>query len=356
VELTFLQPVAASDDPLQRFALNKAEDRLEEYAAMLQKVPLLEADDTSEDDDRETNCNGSAKDGPSPQLAEVQWLYGKYNPEKLADVPALAAKYGAEKLLVMVRKKYKEQEAAGADPVATWVVPSSTALAEINRMYGKYNPEKLADVPALAAKYGVEKLLVMMRKKYSQQEQAATSPEPTGKAAAKELQNHIAQHGTKDVGKINRLRRASLAPDQPAAAVMMAAAPDTAGPLAEVERLYGKYNPEKLADVPALAAKYGAQKLLAMVRKKYSQQEWPGSSPQLAEVQWLYGKYNPEKLADVPALAAKYGEEKLLVMVRKKYSGQEGKQAPQGADLAERSQTPPGRHSSQAQVTVGKRT
>ena len=296
MELTFLQPVAASDDPLQRFALNKAEDRLEEYAAMLQKVPLLEADDTSEDDDRETNCNGSAKDGPSPQLAEVQWLYGKYN------------------------------------------------------------PEKLADVPALAAKYGVEKLLVMMRKKYSQQEQAATSPEPTGKAAAKELQNHIAQHGTKDVGKINRLRRASLAPDQPAAAVMMAAAPDTAGPLAEVERLYGKYNPEKLADVPALAAKYGAQKLLAMVRKKYSQQEWPGSSPQLAEVQWLYGKYNPEKLADVPALAAKYGEEKLLVMVRKKYSGQEGKQAPQGADLAERSQTPPGRHSSQAQVTVGKRT
>jgi hypothetical protein len=193
VELTFLQPVAASDDPLQRFALNKAEDRLEEYAAMLQKVPLLEADDTSEDDDRETNCNGSAKDGPSPQLAEVQWLYGKYNPEKLADVPALAAKYGA-------------------------------------------------------------------------------------------------------------------------------------------------------------------QKLLAMVRKKYSQQEWPGSSPQLAEVQWLYGKYNPEKLADVPALAAKYGAEKLLVMVRKKYSGQEGKQAPQGADLAERSQTPPGRHSSQAQVTVGKRT
>ena len=76
-------------------------------------------------------------------------------------------------------------------------------------------------------------------------------------------------------------------------------------------------------------------------------------SPQMAEIQRLYGTYNPEKLAEAPALAAKYGEEKLLMMVRKKYSGQEGKQAPQGADLAERSQTPPGWHSTQAQVTVG---
>ena len=49
---------------------------------------------------------------PSAALAEVSRLYGKYNPEKLVDVPTLVAKYGEGKLLSMVQKKYKEQETA----------------------------------------------------------------------------------------------------------------------------------------------------------------------------------------------------------------------------------------------------
>ena len=39
--------------------------------------------------------------------------------------------------------------------------------------------------------------------------------------------------------------------------------------LDEVRRLYSKYSAEKLASVPALVAKHGEVKLLAMVRKKY---------------------------------------------------------------------------------------
>jgi hypothetical protein len=44
--------------------------------------------------------------------------------------------------------------------------------------------------------------------------------------------------------------------------------------------------------VDALVGKYGEGRLLEMVRKKYG----------LVEVQRLYGKHNPEKLVDVPAL------------------------------------------------------
>ena len=57
----------------------------------------------------------------------------------------------------------------------------------------------------------------------------------------------------------------------------------------EVEALYTTYNPEKLADVDKLLAKYGADKLLAMVRKKYARRE----------VEALYGKHNPEKLVKI---------------------------------------------------------
>jgi hypothetical protein len=100
-----------------------------------------------------------------------------------------------------------------------------------------------------------------------------------------------------------------------------------------VQRLYGKYNPEKLAEVGALAAKYGEDKLLDMVRRKYRDQEVAsqaavgGPSARMQEVRRLYGKYNPEKLMEVDTLAAKYGEDRLLGMVQKKYREQEGSES-----------------------------
>jgi hypothetical protein len=46
----------------------------------------------------------------------------------------------------------------------------------------------------------------------------------------------------------------------------------------EIEELYEQHNPDKLPEVDMLAAKYGEQRLLAMVRKKYAANQPGGSS------------------------------------------------------------------------------
>jgi hypothetical protein len=170
----------------------------------------------------------------------------------------------------------------------------SPKVAEVKRLYGKYNPEKLGDVPTLLAKYGEDKLLAMVRKKYEAQEMPASErgPPPTapqapplaevyGADAARAMQQEIAQHGTANIQKIARLRRASVqqVPQSPRTSPQYNIQPQqkeqVSPKVAEVKRLYGKYNPEKLPDVPTLLAKYGEDKLCAMVRKKYEAQEGP---------------------------------------------------------------------------------
>ena len=124
----------------------------------------------------------------------------------------------------------------------------------------------------------------------------------------------------------------------------MASAPSAA--VAEVERLYREHNPEKVADVPKLAAKYGEAKLLAMVRKKYGVVAVPSGGPtaKRQEIDALYAQHNPEKLGDVEKLVGKYGEDKLLTMVRKKYRvGQPAaaSPSPQKPAASPSSQSPP---------------
>jgi DNA-binding protein Fis len=178
--------------------------------------------------------------GRSPKVTEVRRLYGKYNPEKLAEVAGLVDKYGEDKLLAMVMKKYREQEEAAAagpeQPDSQGYSPGgqSPKEAQVRRLYGKYNPEKLADVPGLVQKYGEDQLLAMVMKKYREQEAAAAA-----------------------------------GPEEPDSPGYFPTSPK----VAQVQRLYGKYNPEKLADVPGLVGKYGEDKLLAMVMKKYKEQE-----------------------------------------------------------------------------------
>ena len=82
----------------------------------------------------------------------------------------------------------------------------------------------------------------------------------------------------------------------------------------EIEALYGANNPEKLADVDTLLEKYGVDRLLAMVRKKY------GVPPPRKQIEAYYARHNPQKLPEVDGLLAKYGEERLLAMVKKKYA------------------------------------
>jgi hypothetical protein len=96
----------------------------------------------------------------------------------------------------------------------------------------------------------------------------------------------------------------------------------------EIERLYARHNPAKLGpELENLIAKYGERRLLAMARKKYgvvttgAGDDMCTRSERRLEIERLYAQHNPEKLAQVGELAAKYGEKKLLAMVRKKYAG-----------------------------------
>jgi len=154
-------------------------------------------------------------------LLEVERLYAEHNPAKLHDVPKLAVKYGEAKLLAMVRKKYGAAAAAPpppADPPAA----QSEARREIEALYREHNPEKLAEVDGLLAKYGEARLLAMVRKKYQNLIKQSPPPpstpppvpaelaEPTGRAAAAALREHIKHSGTTDVKTIDRLRRASV--------------------------------------------------------------------------------------------------------------------------------------------------
>ena len=63
----------------------------------------------------------------------------------------------------MVRKKYKVGQPGGA---ATPRTAKTKAVLEIEALYRKHNPEKLAEVDGLLTKYGEAKLLAMIKKKY----------------------------------------------------------------------------------------------------------------------------------------------------------------------------------------------
>jgi hypothetical protein len=63
-------------------------------------------------------------------------------------------------------------------PAAAEVAAAIRRVAEVNRLYGKYNPEKLVDVASLVEKYGDKKLLGMVQKKYKKQEMATPAVTP----------------------------------------------------------------------------------------------------------------------------------------------------------------------------------
>jgi hypothetical protein len=130
----------------------------------------------------------------------------------------------------------------------------------VDRLYGKYSPEKLGDVDTLVAKYGEVKLLGMVRKKYAEQEGLPASPPAAAAASPSALLSPAAaaraSAGAPAAGAISPVTEYGVSPER-----------------VEVDSLYGKYNPEKLGDVDTLVAKYGEVKLLAMVRKKYAERE-----------------------------------------------------------------------------------
>ena len=69
----------------------------------------------------------------------------------------------------MAEVETEEAAAAEAEAAAAAVPPPVAVSAkrqEIDALYAKHNPEKLGDAPKLIAKYGEDKLLTMVRKKY----------------------------------------------------------------------------------------------------------------------------------------------------------------------------------------------
>ena len=70
--------------------------------------------------------------------------------------------------------------------------------AELEALYEEHNPSKLADVDALAAKYGEAKLLAMARKKYGLPPPSAALPP---RATSRPLRLHTSALGSRDSGR-----------------------------------------------------------------------------------------------------------------------------------------------------------
>ena len=63
--------------------------------------------------------SSAARIGASAHIQEVQRLYSNHNPRKLADIPVLIEKYGEDKLLLMVQRKYGATPSNAAEPCTT---------------------------------------------------------------------------------------------------------------------------------------------------------------------------------------------------------------------------------------------
>jgi hypothetical protein len=195
---------------------------------------------------------------------------------------------------------------------------------EIESIYLEHNPAKLEEVPSLIDKYGEVKLLTMVRKKYKQQRLSDRTLQEQEERELAALATPMARPSTQIEVQVRQLedeRTVSQTPLSPRRE------------REEIEALYAAHEPPKLEQVDTLLAKYGARKLLMMVRKKYNV-----LSPR-KEIEALYEQHNPEKLPEVDTLIAKYGEGRLLVMVRKKY----GVVSPQVAPPSEPERVPEGR-------------
>ena len=146
---------------------------------------------------------------------------------------------------------------------------------------------------------------------------ASPPPQPTGKAAAEALQEHIRHHGTQDVKTIDRLRRASLQPDSPNVGAQ-AQGSDAAAMAAAIAAVDAEEEQEADGSVVGGDSVGGGDTSAAPE---------PVSSAMSAkrqEIDALYAKHNPEKLKGCGDIITKYkaagvDEPALLEAIRKKY-------------------------------------
>jgi hypothetical protein len=94
------------------------EDGVDNVNTNTQAPALLEEESESESEE-DTLPPPPPRQAPrlSIQLEEIQAFYGRYEPAKLPDVDKLVEKYGEDKLLAMVRQKYRQKEENSEFPV-----------------------------------------------------------------------------------------------------------------------------------------------------------------------------------------------------------------------------------------------
>ena len=244
---------------------------------------------------------------------EIEGLYGRYNPEKLADIDTLLAKYGEERLLSMVRKKYRDQmqsDTSGKDEpiVVSFTEPGTLGL--------RFTPNKTTgSVDILSINPGTQAM------QHAQLRPGLVLQSVDGVAVAG--RDYVSAIGVvKAAGRpvtLGFIAGSSAAADvETGSASVVGGAGDqaiasTSAARREIEGLYGRYNPEKLADIDTLLAKYGEERLLSMVRKKYRDQmqsdtsgkdepSAPLSVQQVSHVQHAVTDDDVEELDELPDL------------------------------------------------------
>ena len=272
--------------------------------------------------------------GPSEMLMkreEIEALYGRYESQKLPDVPKLIAKYGEDVLLMMVRKKFREQEASSEFPVHSAIVPNgvqvqprqlaatgkSDSEVEIDVTMGMETGAKMSPARSAPNSVPTNPSVVRPLKLGTGRRGSISSPIPSQMGSEDEEQFEPKSHRSSSTVERRASRRNSV--DLATATygesfVQYSGAHenDFAAPaiMMETDPTAKKIEPEppsmKREEIEALYRGTESQKL-----------------PVREEIEALYGRHESQKLPDVPKLIAKYGEDAMLMMVRKKFREQE---------------------------------
>ena len=276
-------------------------------------VSLSSADTRHFRDDTGTQslAAGKGEDASLLYAAILTSIYGRFNPQKIQDIPWLLRKYKGteEKLLQSIQSKYNIADARGS-PESPFVQEDddrSTAGASdaaqpartvsvgdtIKAIYAKYNPAKLGDVPWLLRKYaGVEeKLLASIKKKYGLSDfdiealrDNAAARQGGGKSAESEARQLVDDaDAVVDKGRTDdRTLEEEGDHEEEFEGV---AVPDAVNSeiesrlheiyqslyVAALTEIYQQHNPTKLIDIPRMLAKYkgSEQELIRSIKRKY---------------------------------------------------------------------------------------
>ena len=84
-------------------------------------IPTMATIATASEDDEQCEPEASRM---LLKREEIKALYGRYESQKLSDIPKLITKYGEDALLMMVRKKFRKEEATNKFPVHNAIMPN----------------------------------------------------------------------------------------------------------------------------------------------------------------------------------------------------------------------------------------